>query len=122
MLVVCFPDELPTFVLVEGQESSLPTLYGYMVQLQEHDKWVKSVAGSPILVSVSRNVSVLGRLRNYFPICLYPLTSAIILVASVEAPLAPIVEHHADLKRVCSSGDTKSVLSRHEPVWIFPLS
>jgi hypothetical protein len=52
VLVVCLPDELEPFVLVEGQESRIPTVHGYMVQLQEPDDGVKSIVGSPISVPV----------------------------------------------------------------------
>jgi hypothetical protein len=101
MLVVCFPDKLAPFVLIEGQESCIPTVHGYMIKLQEPDDGVKSIAGSPISVPVACDVSVLGQVLKYFQICFYPLTSVIFLVFSVGA---------------------KGVLARLDPVPIFPLS
>jgi hypothetical protein len=122
VLGVCLPDNLSPFVLTEGQESRIPTVHGYLVQLQELDDGVKSAAGSPISVPVACDISVLGQVLKCCQICLYPLTSAVLLVASVEAPCAPIVEHHADLERVRLPGGAKGVLARLEPVWISPLS
>jgi hypothetical protein len=122
VLVVCVTDKLMPVVLVEGQESRIPTVYGYMVQLREPDDGVKSVAGSPILVPVARDVPVLSQVLKYFQFCSYPPTSAILLVASVEAPRAPIVEHHADFERVCPPGGAKGVLARLKPVQVFLLS
>jgi hypothetical protein len=91
-------------MLVEGQESRIPTVNGDVVQLREPDNGVKSVAGSPIPVPVACDVPVVGLVLKYFQICSYPTTSAIFLVASVEAPCASIVEQHADLERVCPLG------------------
>jgi hypothetical protein len=76
VLVVCVPDKLAPFALVEGQESGIPTVHGYMVQLQEPDNGVKSVTGSPIPVPVACDVPVLGRVIKYFQIvflvsCIY---------------------------------------------------
>jgi hypothetical protein len=122
VLVVCVPDELVPVVLIEGQESLIPTVNVDVVQLQEPDNGVKSVAGSPIPVPVACDVPVIGQVLKYFQICSYPTISAIFLVASVEAPRAPIVEQYADLERVCSLGGAKCVLARLEPVRVFHLS
>jgi hypothetical protein len=109
-------------VLVEGHESRIPPVHGYMVLLREPDDGVKSVAGSPISVPVACDISALGRVLKFCQIFLYPLTSAVFLVASVEAQRAPIVEHHAYLERVHLPGGAKFVLAMLKPVWISALS
>jgi hypothetical protein len=66
VLVVCIPNKLAPVALVEGQESCIPTVHGYMVQLQDPYNGVKSVTGSPIPVPVACDVPVLGRVIKYF--------------------------------------------------------
>jgi hypothetical protein len=95
---------------------------GNVFQLRHPDNGIESVAGSPILVPVARDVPVVGRVLKYFLICSHLSTSAISSVASVEASPASIVEHHADLKRVCSLCATKSVMARPKPVRVLHLS
>jgi hypothetical protein len=56
VLVDCVLDELAPVVLVEGQESRIPTVNGNVVQLRDPDNGVKSVAGSPILAPVACDI------------------------------------------------------------------